>query len=189
MDCYHDLTYYCTEGYRLVFVTDNYSISLSANGVIKESKEDLHEGEGEWLQNAVADVGDAEPPFVRYEATLFIGERILSVTENNGKYTVQFDDFTLTVIGCKNKDIVVDIYNKGRLRFCTVSGCDRHLKRNCPHCNGEGEILMDFVSDYIVRCKNCKKSTYGQMMLIDAIDDWNCGYVECDLSDIKIAMR
>ena len=53
----------------------------------------------------------------------------------------------------------------------------------CPHCGADGEILLDFVSDYIVRCKKCKKSTWAAMNLIEAIEDWNNGELNCIVVD------
>ena len=41
LDCYHDIAYHCTEGYRIVLETENYAISLSSKGVTKERKEEL----------------------------------------------------------------------------------------------------------------------------------------------------
>jgi hypothetical protein len=186
LDCYHGMAYYCTEGYRLVLVTENYAVSLSKDGVIREKREDLHEKEGEWLREGVEYTEDDELPWVHYETTLFVGERILSVTENDGKYVIQFDDFSLKLIPCATDDEVVGLWNKDTRSYNYVLGCDRHLKRSCPHCGGEGEILIDFVSDYMVRCKNCKKSTYAQMTLSEAIDEWNDGCGGCDSSDVTI---
>ena len=78
------------------------------------------------------------------------------------------------------------LHNQDHWSYNYVLGCDRHLKRKCPYCNGEGEILLDFVSDYIVRCKDCKKSTWAGMNLIDAIDDWNNGELNCTVDGIII---
>ena len=186
LDFFHELTYYCTEGYRIILMTDNYAISLCSRGVIKDRKENLHEEEGEWFEKGVEYISEDKPPWIHFETTLFVGERILSVTENDGKYVVQFDDFSLKLIPCITDDEVMGHRNKDHWSYNYVLGCDGHLKTNCTHCDGEGEILIDFVSDFIVRCKKCKNSTYAQMMLIEAIDEWNGGHVECDLSDITI---
>jgi hypothetical protein len=67
-----------------------------------------------------------------------------------------------------------------------VLGFDRFINSKCPICGGEGEILLDFVCDYVVRCKSCKKSTYAEMQIRHAIENWNNGEVVCDLSDITI---
>ena len=56
----------------------------------------------------------------------------------------------------------------------------------CPVCGGEGEVLLDFVSDYVVRCKECRHSTYAEMQIRHAVENWNKGEVTCDLSNITI---
>ena len=185
LDCYHDIAYHCTEGYRIVLETENYAISLSAKGVIKARKEELCENTGEWLQNGIEIIEEDEPPWVHFETTLFVGERVLSVTKQDDIYLIQFDDFTLKLIPHLEDDIE-GLYNKNHWSYNYIFGCERHLKKNCPHCDGDGEILLDFVSDYVVRCKTCNRSTYAGMNLIDAITDWNNGEVQCDLSDITI---
>ena len=63
LDCYHDIAYHCTEGYRIVLETENYAISLSSKGVTKERKEDLCENTGEWLQNGIELFEEDEPPY------------------------------------------------------------------------------------------------------------------------------
>lgn len=187
LDCYHDIAYHCTEGYRIVLETENYAISLSANGVIKERKEDLHENAGEWLQNGIELIeGDDEPPWVHFETTLFVGEKLISVTEENGLYILQFDDFALKIVPHVNGDSIEGIHKQDHFSYNYVLGCDRHLKRKCPDCGGDGEILLDFVSDYIIRCKKCKKSTWASMTLVEAIEDWNNGELNCVADDIII---
>ena len=49
---------------------------------------------------------------------------------------------------------------------------------------GEGELLLDFVSDYVVRCKGCGRSTRAEGFAIRAIGDWNHGETPCDCSGI-----
>lgn len=182
LDCYHDIAYHCTEGYRLVLVTNSYAISLSVNGVTKEKIENLCEAEKEWLMEGI-EKEEGEPDWVFIETTLFVGERIISVDKSNGVYYVQFDDFMLKIIPHENENDIPFLYNES---YTYILGCDRHLKRKCPYCGGDGEILMDCVSDYLVRCKECKRSTWAGMNLINAIDDWNSGELDCDLGDINI---
>ena len=50
----------------------------------------------------------------------------------------------------------------------------------------DNSVLLDFVSYYRVRCKNCKQSTWVQMVAQDAIDEWNAGNIEYNLQDIMI---
>ena len=186
LDCYHDLAYHCTKGYRIVLETEHYAISLSANGVLKESKEDLREGRGEWLRNGVEDTGPGDPPWVHFETTLFVGERLLSVTQQDELFLLRFDDFTLKLIPHADGGTIEGLHNQCHWSYNHVYGCDRHLRAKCPHCGSEGEILMDFVSDYIVRCKNCKESTWAAMNLKHAIEDWNNGELHCTADDITI---
>lgn len=186
LDCYHDIAYHCTKGYRIVLETENFAISLCSDGVIKEGKEGLQERPNEWLQNGIEIIDRDDVPWVRFETTFFVGERVVSVDWENGIFLVQFDDFLLKIIPHACSDDVPGLRKEDHFSSNFVLGCDRHLKRKCPRCGGDGEILMDFVEDYVVRCKNCKISTWAGMTLIDAIEDWNAGEVECDLSDITI---
>jgi len=80
----------------------------------------------------------------------------------------------------------VSLHNQDHWSYNYVLGCNRHLKRKCPHCGADGEILLDFVSDFVIRCKQCNKSTYAEMEVRHAIENWNKGEVQCDLSDIVI---
>lgn len=186
LDCYHDIAYHCTEGYRLVLETENYAISLCKNGVVKQDKNELFEQDGEWLQNGIEFFEDGEAPWVHFETTLFVGERLLSVTKESEIYLLKFDDFVLKIIPHENGNSIDGLHNQDHWSYNYVLGCDRYLKRKCPYCNGDGEILLDFVSDYIVRCKDCKKSTWAGMNLIDVIDDWNNGELNCTVDGIII---
>lgn len=186
LDCYHDIVYHCTDGYRLVLETENYAISLCKNGVVKQSKNELIERENEWLQNGIEYFEDGEAPWVHFETTLFVGERLLSLTKDNDIYLLEFDDFILKIIPHEYGDSIDGLHNQDHWSYNYVLGCNRHLTSKCPYCNGDGEILLDFVSDYIVRCKECKKSTWAEMNLIDAITDWNNGKLNCIADNIII---
>ena len=176
LDCYHDIAYHCTEGYRLVLVTEHYAISLCAKGVMKENKEALCERAEEWLQDEIE----------LFETTLFVGERLLSVTQENHVYLLQFEDFTLKLIPHADNKAIEGLRNQGHGNYNYVFGCDRHLKSKCPHCGGDGEILLDFVNDYIVRCKACKHSTWASINVANAIEDWNAGKLNCIVDNITI---
>lgn len=186
LDCYHDIAYHCTEGYRIVLTTDNYAISLTANGVIKENLQQLCESPDEWLQDGIEFIEDDVLPFVSLESTLFVDERILSVEKKDNMFLVHFDDFLLKLIPHKNAESISELHNENHNAYNRVFGCDRHLKQKCPYCGGDGEILIDFVNDYVVRCKNCKKSTLASMDLICAIEDWNNSELHYDTSKITI---
>ncbi|MBE6982113.1 MAG: hypothetical protein E7437_07335 [Ruminococcaceae bacterium] len=186
VDCYHDIAYHCTEGYRIVLETENFAISLSSKGVTKQKKEELQEKEGEWLQNGIEVFGEDEPSWVLFETTLFVGERLRSVASADGIYLAQFDDFVLKIIPHERGDDIQGLYNQDDFSPNRVYGCERHIKRSCPLCGGTGEIYMDFVGDYSVSCRTCKKSTYAVMCLADAIENWNEGLLNCDVSGATV---
>ncbi len=48
------------------------------------------------------------------------------------------------------------------------------IKRMCE-CGGELEMIVDFVADFIVRCKKCHVSTHAYMKPEDAITHWDSG--------------
>ena len=52
----------------------------------------------------------------------------------------------------------------------------------------EHEIFAKFIGEPVnsVPRKNCKQSTWAQMVVQDAIDEWNGGNLEYDLQDITI---
>ncbi|MBR5519359.1 MAG: hypothetical protein IKU55_01445 [Clostridia bacterium] len=184
LDCYHDIAYHCTDGCRIVLATENHAISLSAQGVIHEPRGNFKEKTGEWLREGIEPTDANEPPWVHFETTLFVGERILSVTKQDSIYLVRFDHFTLKLIPHADDEPIERLYKQTHRSYNYVLGCERHLKAKCPLCGGNGEIFLDFVSDYVIRCKKCKHSTYASMNLADAIADWNNGEIQCDLSDI-----
>ena len=188
-DIFHDIAYHVTEGHRIVLETEHFYISLSHTGVTKTEKNctiEEFEQEGEWLDSFVHDLEDDDLPWVEYEHTLFAGERVLNVQGINDYYLITFDDFELKLIPHKLHD---DNFPSFRCvdhwSYLHVLGAERHLTDKC-NCGGEGELLLDFVSDFVVRCKNCKHSTYAQMIAEEAIKEWIAGHIQCDLSDIVI---
>lgn len=185
LDCYHDLAYHVTEGYRMVLETASWFISLDTNGATKESKYSLREHPGGCLQDNAKVLDPDDEPFTGFETTLFVGERLHTVEKANGVYFLIFDDFTFKVIPYELGAMSHSLRNKNHWSYNFVYGCDRLLKRTCD-CGGSGEILLDFVGDYVVRCQKCKKSTWANMVLQSAINDWNASVVPCDLSDITI---
>ena len=46
------------------------------------------------------------------------------------------------------------------------------------------DSVLDFVSDYVIRCKGCGRSTRAEGFAICAIGDWNRGDTPCDCSGI-----
>ena len=186
LDCYHDLAYHVTKGERIVLETEHFYISLDSDGVSKSKKTSAikeFERPGEWLDSFIHPI-DGEPDWVDYEATLFIGERLLQVEMIETYYLLKFDNFKLKIIPHIHSKEVPGLDNDNSSYFY-VYGAERHIIRKCG-CGGEGELVLDFVSDYIVRCKKCKKSTWAQMNARDAIEEWNDGYTLCDASEIVI---
>ena len=183
-DIYHDIAFHTTEGYRLILETNSYMISLGADGVSVTNKDEFKPIEHEWLEEYVHNLEDEV--IANFETTLFVGQRISSVDKNDEFYLIQFDDFSLKMYVYELGKMDKSLRNRDRWSYNNVLGFDRFIKAKCPLCGGEGEILLDFVSDYVVRCKSCKKSTYAEMQLRHAIDHWNDGEVQCDLSDITI---
>ena len=177
-DSHHDLAYHVTEGYRMVLETEHWAISLDAYGVTKEAGRVQLCREGEELY-------PDDDPFEGYETVLFVGQRLKDVNREGNIYFAEFDDFTLKVIpyalGTMNKTV----QKNNHWSYLPIRGYDHHLKRACD-CGGEGEILVDFVWDYVVRCKNCKRSTYADMQLRTAIENWNKGETPCQLDNIVV---
>ncbi len=186
-DCYHDLAYHVTLGYRIVLETEHHFISMGTSGVsLSDKTATIQEFEesGECLEPFIhTDLG---APWVDYESTLFVGERLTKVEKQEGFYLLSFDHFQLKLIPHDlEKDDVPSLQKNDHWSYNHVYGCERLLKRKCE-CGGTGELLLDFVSDYVVRCKNCKKSTWAAMNAINAIEDWNAGELHCDLKNIVI---
>ncbi len=184
LDSYHDIAYHVTEGYRMVLETENHFLTLDVNGVSKLSKDSDITLPGECLEPCII-LLENEPPWVEFETTLFVGEHLIEVSAEQEHFLLRFDDFTLKLIPYALGTMDKGLYNKNHWSYNHVYGCERLLKRKCS-CGGEGEILLDFVSDYVVRCRKCKGSTWAGMNIQDAIDDWNAGEINCNLCDIKI---
>lgn len=183
-DIYHDIAFHTTVGYRLILETDSYMISLSADGVNIQSKTEFKPYDNEWLEEYVHDFEDGV--IVEFEATLFVGQRISAVEKCERYSSVKFDDFTLKLYIYELNKMDKSLNRADPGAYNHVLGFDRFLKSGCPLCGGKGEILLDFVSDYVIRCKDCKKSTRAEMQIRHAIENWNNGEVECDLSEITI---
>lgn len=191
-DCYHDIAFHTTEGYRLILETDNYMLSLGAEGVIIQCKNEFKPYDNEWLEETIhvleheTENGTEPETIVDFENTLLVGQRMLSVEDKGRYFDIRFEDFNLKLIPYNLCDDLPSLRNADHWSYNYVLGFNRFLKTKCPICGGNGEILLDFVSDYVVRCKQCKKSTYAEMEIRHAIENWNNGEVQCDLSDITI---
>ena len=177
-DHYHDLAYHVTEGYRMVLETEHWAISLDINGAAKMTAP---------AQPCRADevLDPDDEPFEGFETILFVGQHLKDARKEGNIYFAEFDDFTLKVIPYTLGTINKTVRKHDHWSYLPIRGCDHHLKRACD-CGGEGEILVDFVWDYVVRCKNCKRSTYADMQLRTAIENWNKGETPCQLDNIVV---
>lgn len=191
-DCFYDLAFHTTKGCRIILETENFYISLGADGVIigdKKGRVEQYAEPGEFFDPSIHfdPTDEDDVPWVDYISTLFVGERLLRVEKCESQYLLEFDDFLLKLVP---HDLGADDMPSRQLyrdyvSYFNVIGCQRYLNKKCD-CGGSGELLLDFVSDYVVRCEKCGKSTYAEMNAIDAIKAWNAGELHCDLSDIKI---
>ena len=187
-DHYHDMALHLTEGYRIILKTKTYFICIGFYGVKVVSNTENIILDGEYMEpciHIIDDEDEDEPLWVDYESTLFVGEQLVDVKEENNCYILTFSDFKLKVIPHDNPDDIEGLHKQNHWSYNFVYGLDRLLTRKCD-CGGTGEVFLDFVSDYVVRCNKCKKSTYAEMMVVNAIDNWNRGETPCDLSDIEI---
>ena len=191
-DYYHDIAFHTTKGYRLILETENHMISLGVDGANIQNKKDFKPHDNEWLEETVhieeddTEDGIERDIFVDLENTLLVGQRLDSVKNCNGYFLLKFDDFEMKLIPYDSGDGIQGLRNVDHWSYNYILGFERFLEAKCPICGGSGEILIDFVLDYVVRCKQCKKSTYAEMEIRHAIENWNKGEVQCDLSDITI---
>ena len=162
---------------RLVLETESYYLQIDDSGVSKMEKTgpiELLEHPNEWLRSFLDDsfMDEEETPWDRYPHTLLAGERLNSVLINNQLYLLQFDDFALRVVILPTKQYINHLERHRNLMYYPVIGCEHLLKYRCD-CGGEPEIIEDFVNDYEIRCKKCKRSIGAGMTVQDAIDNWN----------------
>lgn len=185
-DCYHDMALHVTQGYRIILKTKTYFICIGYDGVRIVPNTENVVSDGEWFEPCIHILDEESgETWIDYESTLFVGEKLLAVKEENGYYILTFTDFVLKVIPHDKPDEIEGLCNKNYWSYNYVFGLDRLLTRKCD-CGGTGEVLLDFVSDYVVRCNKCKKSTYAEMMVANAIEKWNSGETPCDALDIEI---
>lgn len=182
LDCYHDqtLSLHLSEGYRYILETEHFYISLSVEGVSLIQKKSALEGiayEGESFDEFAHFFEDKEGirPWIGHEYTLFVGESVVDVAGENGAYLVKFTDFTLSVVPHDDSDEISGI--SGHYKH-HVFGFERLITRPCT-CGGKGELVLDFVSDFLVECNRCGVSTYAAPMAKTVIDLWNDGEAEC----------
>lgn len=172
LDCYFDMALYITKGYREILETEHYYISIQHDGVVlldKMGPISTIEGPNEWIDSHLhLDDDDPEDtPWTDYEWTLFVGEKLESVTKVGNNYSLKFSDFELELVP-------QDVDNYWFVRpyeYCKVIGTERLIKP-CI-CGGKGILDLDLVFDYGVRCERCHRGTCANPCACDAIDEWN----------------
>ena len=191
-DCYSSpvLSFHTMKPYRIILETEHFYISLESDGVTKSGKTggiETIQRPGEGIEPYIHEpFYDDEDPWVDYEHTLFDGEKLLDVKTHDDHYELVFDDFHLNVFSYESSENVPYLdHFSAYWAFHHVYGCERYLKKPCS-CGGQGELIMDFTSDYEVRCNKCKRSPWAAMTVIEAIEAWNTEELEADLSDIDL---
>ena len=165
LDCCYDMALHLLGRDRIVLETENYYISLQADGVFLQNKNGSIESitrDGEWLDESSAH---------DYESILFPGERLLSVKSVANGYELTFDNFVLQLVSHKDESTFPPsdgAYDRW------MRGTERLITRKCK-CGGTGKLICDFVDDYRIECDRCYTSTYASQTPHDAIDDWNAG--------------
>ena len=172
------MEYHVTDGYWLIFEAEHHAISLGADGVrLWDSLQEAAPNSGE-----LEDMSDAEY-WVHPEHTLFVGEHIQDVQRSEHCWNILFDHFSMRLYPYDNteqNDSCFRWLRRGNADCKPMHVGNHLLTRKCT-CGGEGEIVIDFVHDYAVRCKKCHTSTWASMCLIDAILDWNAWEIPIQL--------
>lgn len=178
LDCYYDMAVHLCGQCRLVLETENFYLSLESAGVFKLGKDgpiDSIKKDGEWFDPCVHVDEDYNDTWTDYESTLFGGERLLSVTEIKDGYLLLFDDFEIKLFShSSSKEFPCSHPHT----YSRVYGTERLIKK-CS-CGGTGELVIDFVNDYGIRCNKCHRGTSANQCACDAIDEWN------DVADLPV---
>ena len=183
-----DLAYHFTGSVAVVMLTERDFIRFDRSGA---SKNPITRALLDELQRDYDPCLEGEGsrcPWPMYEHTLFCGERIHSVEhrEDTGETVVRFDDFTFRFVPHESED-TFPRRTRDLVSYYLLRGCERYLRFPCPECGGEGEILLDFGEDYLVRCRRCHRATMARMFVQYAIADWNAGKVNFAVEDGRIA--
>lgn len=186
LNCCSGIAYHCTPGCRMILETRHELISIGASGVQRQARVPI--GQIAKSGEQIEAFGDGSPGTtgIDYEHTLFVGQRLLSVgQDSDSEYTLHFDDFCMRVVPHDQTDDISGFCPENHM-WHRVHGCEKKITRTCS-CGGEGELLLDYVSDFVVRCKVCGKSTRAELYAIRAIEDWNHSNTLCDCSDIEVS--
>lgn len=173
--------YHATEGHWLLFETENYYATVGYDGVQTYKKPYTFPIEkfNRWS------VSDDE--WTDYRETLFVGQKIHSIEQNEDHQSIYFDDFKLNLYIYGESD-EFDIYSGTFGDGINVMAIGGHLLKKCE-CGGKGELLIDERSDFAVRCKRCHKATYFDMILKDQIEAWNTDNTPCIIDTGREALQ
>ena len=159
--------YHVTEGYWLLFETENFYVTVGYDGVQKYKKPYVFSEEKfEWWYN-----GDEE--WTDYRKTIFEGRIIHSVNPQDCYQEIHFDSFSLKhyTYGENDEFFVNEEWLNNDEKIMAVGS---HLLKPCE-CGGKAELLIDEQSDYAVRCSSCHKQTCFKMILKEQVEAWNNG--------------
>jgi len=162
--CYK-FEYHTTYGYWFLFETENFYITLGADGVIKYPKPH----EFPQVDYEISEQGLGEEPF--YEELIFTGQHICEVKTQGSITEITFDDFSMKIYSYKeNESKWFEDCARGKGEHLMPVGT--HMLGKCE-CGGLPEIYLDAHGDFIIRCSECHKATYSNMWFKTTMDDWN----------------
>ncbi len=164
-----EFAFHTTEGYALLFITENHFITLGYGGLniydlSYEFPEDKYElwglGDDEWISE---------------EETIFKGQRVISISQEENHKLIKFDSFEMKLYEYDEREEFIDRQEYFKRGWINKMAVGNHLLTRKCECGGNGELLVDERNDFAVRCQNCHKSTCFDMILIDQINSWNNG--------------
>lgn len=165
--------YHVTEGYWILVETENYYATIGYDGVkVYEKPYEFSEEKFDWWY-------DGDEDYIDWLDTLFCGQKIHSIEEDGDHRVIYFDSFNLHLYVYTEETG----FNLDRGSFGdgeNVMAVGRHLLKKCE-CGGNGELLCDERGDFAVRCQDCHRATYFDMVLKDRIDLWNEGDTPCTI--------
>ncbi len=164
-----EFAFHTTEGYALLFITENHFITLGYGGLniydlSYEFSEDKYELWG---------LGDEE--WISEEETIFKGQRVISISQEENHKLIKFDSFEMKLYEYDEREEFIDRQEYFKRGWINKMAVGNHLLTRKCECGGNGELLVDERNDFSVRCQNCHKSTYFDMILQYQIDAWNNG--------------
>lgn len=160
---------YVAKGSWLVFQTESGYVLIGADGVSFTKRLDDYR----FPEYDFWDYGDEneDPPIVALETTLFVGERLLRMEKTRETYRLIFDHFSLETYPFSEDRQ----YTPGfQSCYIPIPCFERHIERKCS-CGGQGQVMLDRVDDFFVRCEKCHRATWSQWHLPSVIEEWNNG--------------